>query len=156
MKKGSLPKARFIGEMFATSGVILSLLFVAFQIRQTNAIARVQVNQDLAAALREVNAPLMENQDLAELVAMVLSGATHDDLSPAEQLRVTSFHAGLIRLWESLWLATREEIVDEQVLDYVGSYGHIDSNYFRESWPELRTAHHAGFVEFLEGLEWNR
>ena len=156
MNQVTRSRARALGEGLAAIGVILSLLFVAFQIRQTNAIARVQVSQDLATGIREVSTAIMESQDLAVVMAAVEAGASRADLAPAERLRAQSFFVGVVRSWESLWLATEEGIVAPRALETVGGYGFIRSDFFRETWPILRPAHDPRFVEFFEGLDWNR
>jgi hypothetical protein len=147
---------RELGELLAALGVVLSLLFVAVQIRQTNALARVQISQDLAAGFREVNAPLEENADLAELFAAVMNDVPRSDFTRAEQLRVSAVYFTSVRLWESAWLAYREGIGQDRSLEGIGALGFFSTEYFRETWPLIRDAHDPEFVEFFEGLSWNR
>jgi hypothetical protein len=155
MNQETKSRARALGEGLAATGVILSLLFVAFQIQQTNAIARVQVSQDLATGMRDVSTAIMESPDLADVMSAVEAGASREDLPPAQRLRAQSFFVSVVRSWESLWLATEEGIVDKRALETVGGYGLVRSNFFRETWPMLRPAHDPRFVEFFEGLDWN-
>ena len=147
---------RRLGELLAALGVILSLLLVAMQIRQTNALARVQISQELASGFREVTTPFEESADLAELLANAANGATRSEFTRAEELRVGAFYANSIKLWEILWLAYREGVVEERSLGVIGAYGLVDTEFFRDIWPLLRDAHDPEFVEFFEGLSWNR
>ena len=144
-----------LGRSLGVFGVIASLLLVAYQIRQANAVARAQVYQEWAASLRELNASIVNDEGFSALIGRAVQGETMRTMSDAEARRLMVYLMSVARMWENLWVAVREGIVDPAVLSAIGAYGLLDTDFFREAWPQLRAAHDPEFVEFFEALEWN-
>lgn len=63
-----LERAAQWAEIFANFGVILSLLFLVFEVRENTQILRIQAAEERTTAL---NAPILSNSGLAEILAKI-------------------------------------------------------------------------------------
>ena len=79
-----------VSQLIGSIAVVLSVLYLAVQLRSSTRVARVAAMDAAAAALRDVTKPLMENAELARLWRTGLENL--DALSPDDQARF--FHTG--------------------------------------------------------------
>lgn len=147
-------------EIVAAVGVIVSLMFVGFEIRQNTAVARGQARQELAALNQEWL--LTMGQD-AEFEALWYKAWGADprsqeaepvELTQAEARRAWFIMTMHLRRLENVYLQYREGLVDASALN---SYGFASVSVFRRPqfdryWYEQnsRTGFDADFVAFLE------
>jgi len=75
--------------MVGSIAVVVSVLYLAVQLRSSTRVARVAAMDAAAAALRDVTKPFMENAELARIWRTGLENL--ETLSPDEQARF--FHA---------------------------------------------------------------
>src|SRR3954468_15722282 len=78
-----------ISQLVGSIAVVISVLYLAVQLRSSTRVARVAAMDAAAAALRDVTKPFMENAELARLWRIGLENL--DALSPEDQARF--FHA---------------------------------------------------------------
>lgn len=143
-----------IGQLAATGGVILSLAFVAYELRQNTAVAQMEAYNNFVDGIRENDHFLASDPILTPLVVRVAQGAMPEDFTDEENFRVRLNYTGLLRLWEGLFRSVESGILPASSLNVVGRGGAFDNAYFRSIWPSLRGNFSEGFVEFFEGLEW--
>src|SRR5205085_3043187 len=75
-----------ISQLISSIAVVVSVLYLAVQLRSSTRVARVAAMDAAAAALRDVTKPFMEN---AELGRVWRTGLEHlNALSPEDQARV--------------------------------------------------------------------
>src|SRR3954465_3341962 len=78
-----------ISQLISSIAVVISVLYLAVQLRSSTRVARVAAMDAAAGALRDVTKPLMENAELAKLWR---AGLEHlETLPPEDQARF--FHA---------------------------------------------------------------
>ena len=78
-----------VSQLIGSVAVVISVLYLAVQLRSSTRVARVAAMDAAAAALRDVTKPLMENAELARLWRTGLENL--ESLSPEDQARF--FHA---------------------------------------------------------------
>ena len=141
-------------EMFAALGVILSLLFVAYELNQSTRVARAEARNELAAANAEWNFTLANNSEIRDLWYSVFDLGL-DGFNNLPQSQAQQFRALLtlnMRRFENVYFHYREGLVDESALS---SYGlQVSSRYrsevFVQIWPRLKQSYDPGFVSFFE------
>lgn len=147
-------------EIVATIGVILSLLFVGYEIRQNTAVARGQARHDLAALNQEWLLALGQDAEYESLWYRFweLGEGTAENpgaiLTPDEKRRAWYIMTMHLRRLENVFFQFREGLVDESAL---ASYGFASVFLFQRPqfavyWYEQnsRAGFDPGFVAFLE------
>ena len=140
-------------EIVATIGVILSLLFVGYEIRQNTSLARRQARQELAAPNQEWLLTL--GQD-AEYEALWNSWLPRSDatLTEAQERRAWYVMTMHLRRLENVYFQYREGLVDESALQSYGfaAVGIFHTSAFRDYWidQDTRAGFDPDFVAFLE------
>jgi len=142
-------------ELVAALGVVLSLLFVGYQIRQNTLVARGQTRQNLATLNQQWLILQSQDAEFHELWrrAWIASDTT---LSSSDSARANFMMLLNLRRLENVYFQFSEGLVDESALR---SYGlqpsaAILSVYrgprFRAYWEKTRESFHPGFVRFFE------
>ena len=157
-----------VSQLVGSIAVVLSVLYLAVQLRSSTRVARVAAMDAAAAALRDVTKPLMENAELARLWR---TGLEHlDRLSAEDQARF--FHTahqflkametihyhyviGLLdaQLWEG-WRELLHHYVNTPGLEYyLKRRGEVFSARFRNFLAELEPVAQRMTVGNLLGKE---
>ena len=147
-------------EIIAAVGVIVSLLFVGFEIRQNTAVARGQARQELAALNQEWLLTMGQDAEFEALWNKAwgadprLEQGEPVELTPAEARRAWFIMTMHLRRLENVYLQYREGLVDASALN---SYGFANVAIFRlpqfdRYWylENSRTGFDTEFVAFLE------
>jgi hypothetical protein len=140
-------------EIVATIGVILSLLFVGYEIRQNTAVARGQARHELAALNQEWLLTL--GQD-AEYAALWESWLPRSDVTLTEEQEGRAWYVMTMHLrrLENVYFQYREGLVDESALQSYGfaAVGIFSTSAFRVYWidEDARAGFDPEFVAFLE------
>lgn len=102
-----------IGELLGAVAVVLSLLYVALQVRSSTRQARFDASRELAVRISDASFAAAENPDLAEIFHR--GSANPGSLDPVEQVRYRGFVNTLFRGFEQQYLLRRDgAIPDEQ------------------------------------------
>ena len=142
-------------ELVAALGVIVSLLFVGYQIRQNTQVARGQARQNLAYLNQEWL--ILQSQD-AEFHELWRRAWTESDttLSSSDSARSNFMMLLNLRRLENVYFQFSEGLVDESALSSYGLQPSpvILSIYqgprFRAYWEDTRGSFHPDFVRFFE------
>ncbi len=78
-----------VSQLIGSLAVVISVLYLAVQLRSSTRVARVAAQDAAAAALRDVTKPFMENAELGRVWRVGLENL--DSLSAEDQARF--FHA---------------------------------------------------------------
>jgi hypothetical protein len=144
-----------ISRMLGAVGMVLSLLFVGYEIRQNTAVARTDAFNSFMADRSALLDIIATDPILTPLIARATSGEQPDTFDEVERIRLQVYFTRSIRNWESLFTAVREGVLDEDALGVVGEGGAFDNDFFRAIWPGLRHRFAPDFVQFFEELSWN-
>ena len=143
-------------ETVAAVGVILSLLFVGFEIRQNTAIARGQARQDLAQLNQEWLVLLGQDAEFESLWNRAFFAEEPQQLTEAEDRRAQYIMTVHIRRLENVYLQYREGLVSESALQNYGfaSVDSLNTPQFERYWIELdwRAGFDSEFADFLDAM----
>ena len=134
----------------AVLSVIISLLLVAYELRQNRIVAEQAAYQAFVDGVSEHSRMVVDDPELASLIVRVQDGALPEDLSREDNVRMSFFFASLLRQWEGLFRSVRIGVLSERDLDMVGGGGAFANAYFRASWPSVRNSLSDDFVLFVE------
>jgi len=140
-----------LGEAIAALGVILSLLFVGVQIRQTAAVAGAQAAQDLAAMSQEFLLTLGADPEADRVFT-----ATYWSMEPvseAEGRRARYIMIAALRRAEAAFAQVERGLLPESALEAYGTTdisGRFENQRFLDFWAARRTTFNPAFVEFVE------
>jgi hypothetical protein len=133
-------------EALAAFGVILSLVFVGYELRQNTQATRATVRNDLASASREY---LLAQATSPELSAAFGLWLNDGETTPVQDRMVFTATSALLRNLENLFLQVELGTIDDSALTSFGMQAPIfGSRRFLEIWDlGLDQAFDRGFVE---------
>ncbi|MGR8948211.1 MAG: hypothetical protein ACU84Q_09210 [Gammaproteobacteria bacterium] len=128
-----------VGEIVGAIAVVISLVYVAVQIRQNTAAVRVSTHQDLLANQTAAQHIAAANPQVAELWQQ--ADDDYDGLSPAERKQFTVFSLNMFNTFQSARFSHEADLLPEEVWEaWVRGYAAIigSSPGFRREWVSLR------------------
>ena len=113
-EKPTQGRVRTLIEGFGVLSVVVSLVFVAIQINQSNAQARAAVAYDLHESFNGYHDLVASDAELGAIVSQVMIDASHD-LTPSESARAFSLAVRLLNTWLSVQAAFDRGLIEEPV-----------------------------------------
>lgn len=142
-----------VGEILGALAVFASLMYLAAQIRGQSKQARASAFQEIGIATAAGWSVLAQNRELSDAVwAAVARKDGYLDLSESDKGIIRAQLLSWIRLGESLYLQTQQELLDEEAMDKLG-YGAVTfkNPLVEDAWPDLRQLITPDYAEYLEG-----
>lgn len=102
-----------VGRMLGAVGVIVSIIYLAAQIRNQNKESQRAAINVLTSHGSDLNRTLVENRDLAALWLRALQ--SFDELDGTSKLRFSAHLGRLLRMADSLYLAVLDGILDKRL-----------------------------------------
>jgi hypothetical protein len=144
-----------VARMVSAGAVVLSLMFVGFEIRQNTAAQRAETRQGLAEASRQHIHMIASEPSLTEAYLQIFptrgGERYYRELTATDTARANLLMFGNLRNLENVYLQFREGVVDESVLN---TYSFANLRYqttsFREFWRRWSTMLDPRFVEAFE------
>lgn len=145
-------RARPLTEVVAALSVVVGLVFVAIEIRDSNAVARAEARRDASAQNIEFIMQLTLDPDLNRLWTQDWTEEFFSSLSPEDQQRVFRSAIALTLRLETVYIQHLEGVLDSTSL---GSYGMVQPKlrepWFKQFWVETyRPLLHPDFVAYFE------
>lgn len=142
-----------VAELVGAAGVILSLIYLAIQVRQNTQSLRTAANQELLTAFNDVLSFPTDSRHGARLYHHMVFG-TMDELDPEEQsaLRITVMQVA--RVFEQAFIQSRVGSLDADVWDGWKHQMTIAMGLpgFASSWPAIRRIVNADFADLMDAL----
>ncbi|MCH7741771.1 MAG: hypothetical protein IIB71_03795 [Proteobacteria bacterium] len=142
-----------IGEITAALGVILSLIYVGRQLKQTNTIARSSFRQELGSQANNWAMSIASSPSLAEALAKVhFEDFKRNDATGPERMHIAYALVGLVGQVFFAFEHWKEGILtDEQFAElYSPRNALLSRPYLRSVWPQLRPGYPEDFNEWFE------
>ena len=95
-----LERLREAAELVGIAAVVVSLIFVGLEVRQSAAATRGATQQALADSAREASAALVADKETAELTLRFLSADDWSSFSEVERFRIVLLFTSLLRVYE--------------------------------------------------------
>lgn len=145
--------AASIAEVIGAIGVILSLLYVGRQLKQSNVMARSATRQEINSSLSNWAANVAASPSLAETFAKVhYHGLVRDEASDQDRIQISYAYFGFIAQQHFLYAQWKEGIITDQELDDLLGPGSafLEAPYLRSVWPIIRVSFPEDFSEWYE------
>lgn len=130
-----------IAEIIGVIAVVVSLVYLAVQIRQNTKVAKAATRQAIAESTEKLGDDLINNCDMAEIFVKHMSGG---ELSPVENLRLQARCYRDMQHWENIHYQFNEGLVSrDQWLGFrknLGTLLTIDA--YRDYW-EHEASHYS-------------
>jgi len=145
----TLEQWAYIGEIVAAAAVVASLIYLAIQVRQSNALVRAQTRQIMMQ---------MGQQELHKVVddPKIWSLWTKEQMTDDEKARMHSFLMANLRQREYEWLEKEEGVIDPKMFEaYAGITAIVLGTERTRRWWAVHGHSHAfdpGFVSFVDEL----
>ena len=148
-------QTRQVRDIIGFTGIVLSLVFVGWEIRENTKVARGQTRVELTALNNEYLHRIASDTDLSEIWRR--AWITGEQLTQSEEFRVRLILQQFLRLLENVHLQYQEGLIDENALNSYGFFGFreqfMDHPRFREIWEPRLATYDPNFVEYLESEE---
>ncbi|MDJ0907898.1 MAG: hypothetical protein QNI99_01810 [Woeseiaceae bacterium] len=136
----------------ANLGVVLGLIFVWVELRQSQTQLRADVELSLAASYQEVLSRASENEHLAELTVIAYQNPA--SLTPTQYLQLMAVHAEWMAIVYATYELWQSGAIAEETWELHSNYYLflLQTEWMQQFWREM---HHEGMYpdEFMESLE---
>ena len=141
-----------IGEIVGAIAVVVSLVYLALQIRTQNKQAKLTAIHEMSREHR-IASEMMATGSLSNI--FVRANKDYHSITEAEAVQLVVFVTGLFRAWESAFLENREGNLDTNVWaalsrDYIQPMG---SAAFRHIWKLRKQNYDPDFQKYVDSLE---
>ncbi|MEE4175280.1 MAG: hypothetical protein V2I57_13590 [Xanthomonadales bacterium] len=139
----------------ALVGVIVSLLFVGWEIRQNTKVARAAAIQATAEQILDWQAEVATDEDAIRVFTALRSGVPFAELSPEDKQRYGWIVSATVRIMENRYRQVQMGIIDPEDMGIAGGTSNPNwfrSPYFLEYWASLEPegSWAPDFLEFFE------
>ena len=139
-----------LAEIFGTVAIVVSLVYVAVQIRQNTRTTRLATGQNISRDLREANAIVASDANMAEIL---LKGVENEaELTPAERLRLYFYLNLAYRVYENAYYQRQEGALDAYIWEGITanmSFGKRTSVY-QAFWRDRKQVFSQQFQDFYD------
>ena len=139
----------------ATFGVILSLLFVGYEIRQNTQVARATAVQETTGQIVEWATEAAMDEDWMRIMAFLSKGGTYVELSAADKLKYGWIVNQTVRIMESRFRQMQLGVIAPEDLGIGG--GTSNPNWFQSQhlldWWRSQDREGSWSPDFLEFFE---
>ena len=140
-----------IGEFLGAAGVIITLVYLAAQIRQNTRAMRLATAHSIASAARDWNRPLLMDPELAWTFQVGTEDPTQ--LDEKEQARFIELCFSLLRMFEDAHYQYHSGALDPTTWE---GYERLYAAYakapgFRAYWKERKQTFRPEFRKFIDG-----
>ena len=142
-----------IGETIGAVAVVLSLLYVGRQVRQSNSMARCQFRQEISSELNTWALGVATSPDLTASFAKVhFHGLVRDQADELERMRIAYAFTAVIGQVQLAHHQAGEGIITQDELDELFGPGTtlMKAPYLASAWPLLATAYPRDFRAWFE------
>ncbi len=145
----SLETIYYLGQTIAVVAILGSLLFVAYQTRQTNRLARTELTRSLLAESRSFGDALAASSEMSDFVLEARSA--QEPLAPKQFFRFAMYLASWFTVVESAFRVDKQGLMDD------GVYAHIrvttkvmDGANLRIWWKMAKSSYPSDFVADMD------
>ena len=140
-----------IGEIVGAAAVVLTLIYLAGQVKTSNRLSRAEAWRAPNSDLNSINSSFGVDPVFRKAMARFYweqLGRSHFEMD--ETMVLDMYLISLTNLYEQLFREVREGILPESALIDFGAQNVISSVYYQESWPAYKANFGPSFAEYFE------
>jgi hypothetical protein len=141
-----------IGEIIGALAVVVSLVYLALQIRSQNAQAKLSSLHDMSRDLRATSA-MFATKNISQI--FIRANQDYNSLTEAEAVQLVVLVTNLLRAWENAFLENKDGFLERFVWetlsrDYAQGMG---SPSFQHIWRLRKQNFDPSFQQYVDNLE---
>jgi hypothetical protein len=139
-----------LGEFMSGLAVVVTLVYLAIQIRHNTRAVRSSMHQDMVESTLRIAESLSDNADIARIV--LKSDEDYDNLTKEELIRFEAYAERVFSNFESVFYSYRNSMLEEDLWEsWESSYlADISRDAMRRFWHEERPLHLRDYMDFIE------
>ena len=140
-----------LGEFIGGIAVLVTLIYLAIQIRQgTAALASNRHHEMLDLILTNNFAPISENREFAEFIIQAYESP--DSLDAIDWMRFVHYAYGIFGMWEHAYISHKRGLIDDEIWAAwdLGCTSMFVNNGSRKFWEQERMAHSPKFRAYID------
>jgi len=139
-----------VGEFVAAIATVITLIYLAFQLRQNTRALRATAFQSVVSEMGKNVEPLLNNSDLVDI--FVKASADHTVLTEAERVRVNALYVATFRRLESAYVQyTLGTLSLENKQGFENSIiPLLQPAYAKYWWSEAKQAFYPPYVRYID------
>ena len=129
---------RYVAEFVALASVVLSLLFVGYEIRQNSLATRMSAYENYQISVRELGLVIATDPIITPLLVRANNGELLDDFTDVETVRMLNYLIVGVRTYEDLYRSVQSGVIPPETLRNigVGTLG-MATPIFKEFWDSF-------------------
>ncbi len=139
-----------LGEFISGLAVVVTLVYLAIQIRHNTRVVRSSMHQDMVEATLRVAESLSDNEGVGLIV--LKADEDYDNLTASELLRFEAYAERVFGNFESVYYSYRNSMIEEDLwVSWESScLADISRVGMRRFWQEQRPLHLRDFMDFVD------
>jgi hypothetical protein len=139
-----------LGEFIGAIAVVVSLVYLAMQIRHNTRAVRSSMHQDMVESTLRIAESSSDNPDVSRIV--LKAEADYDNLTKEERFRFEAYAERVFGNFESVYYSYRNSMIEEDLWEsWESSYlADISRDSMRRFWQEERPPHLREFMDFID------
>ena len=146
----SIQELGSIGELIAAIATVLTLVYLAIQVRQNTRALKASTFQEISSELGQNVQLLLNTPDMAMIYTKGLSEP--DTLTANERLKIQALYLAMFRRLESVFVQTELGSIDREFVAgaELSLLTLIGTQFGREWWESAKPIFYKPFVEHVE------
>jgi hypothetical protein len=140
-----------VSEVIAAVAVVISLVYLAAQVRQANKIARATTRNAIAESAQSLTRDIIDDREMAEIFVKHLNG---EKLNAVEALRMAGRCYRDMRHWENIYYQVREGLLTAE--EWSGFRKNLAALFaveaYREYWEHEAELYSEAFQEQIASI----
>ena len=141
-----------VAEMLGLIAVVISLVYLAIQVRTQIREARLAAMHEISVGLRELNASFIADPEMA----VIFDKGNNDfiGLENHEKIRLAVCLQGYFRLWEEAFMQYEAKRLDERIWDTIVRQfaSFLAAPSVQQVWDQRKSYYDKKFKQFVESL----
>ena len=143
--------SRALGEIVAIVSVVVSLIFVGMEFRQSTIASRAAAYQEIGFKTSSFLFELSNRPRLYAILKKISSGPKiYDELNNEDRAVALLWIMGALRIYETIYMQVELGLLDEQILDDFGWVSFRQQKWFLYTWHLTRNDPAESFVKYLD------
>jgi hypothetical protein len=139
-----------VSELIGAIAVVVTLIYLAIQIRQNTQAIRLDTGHDITEEYRDIFALMAENRELASLVERAASD--FESIQGTDKVQYYALNSNFVRALENAYIQWSEGALDHRhwsgMKRMLSDYARIPA--FREYWTNRKHWFSKEFQDFME------
>ncbi len=139
-----------LGEFISGLAVVVTLVYLAVQIRHNTRAVRSSMHQDMIESTLRIAESLSDNENVGRIV--LKADEDYDSLTREERIRFEAYAERVFGNFESVFYSYRNSMIEEDLWEsWESSYlADISRASMRRFWQEERPQHLRDLMDFID------